>query len=400
METNTRRSSVLDFGSRYTKAGFTGEEAPREVFHSCVGVPRNKGLSGTILAHRSDVVGGDEAFADRGLLDLRWAVRRGHVQDVDLLEQLLFYTFYNRLEVVPDSTPCLFLEPTDQTPKGREKVAELLFERFNVPLIGLLNTSTATVYSTGRTTGVAIDSGAGKTMISAVCDGHAMAHSMRPSYIAGDVLTDELFASLQSKGYPLSTEKDWLLVQRVKETMCRASTNLSDDHRLMREMGDVSKLFYTLPDDERLFIFDSEYMVPERLFKPSLVSTTEDLRPATPTGYATSNAACQRPLAGWAETIVEVIDSCPTNVQDSLYGNIVLGGGTTMMTDVDRRLQMEMVRRGGPERVAKCVAFPDRGQAAWVGGSVWGCSASYPSLCLMKADYHDSGPSAVHRYVF
>lgn len=422
------RSAVLDVGTGFTKAGFSGEEAPREVFRSCTGVPRHAGVRATLYGHPSDIVAGDEAFADRGLLELLWPVQKGRVADYAQLERLLYYTLYGRLRLVPDVTPLLMLEPADQTRESREKTAEILFESFNVPLAGTLNTATATVYSTGRTTGLVVDSGAGKTMISAVCDGYTLAHTARPSMIAGNCLTDDLFSFLRSRGYPLSVPTDWELVNEVKETLCHVSTTGAEADAGECKVGDQTETlypgetdggaYYQLPDGERIFLLEAETQLAERLFKPSVtLPGAEEAAayeaPATPTGYSSSNpsmaSARKGQGSGWADTICDVIAACPSPAtRAALYSSVVLGGGTTMLRDVERRLQRELTSRtrsssetGGDDNVvAKVVAFPNRAQAAWIGGSVWSCSAAFPALCLSKADYYEGGAGSVHKYAF
>ncbi|CCW65653.1 unnamed protein product [Phytomonas sp. EM1] len=397
------RSVILDVGSLYTKAGFSGEIAARQVLRSCVGTPRHPGACMKFFdPHTADYVAGNEAFSDRGLLNLRWPVRYGHIMDFESYEYLLYHTLYRSLEVVPDATPLLLIQPTTQSHKDRERVAEVLFETFNIPLLGMLNASTATVYSTGRTTGIAVDSGAGKTLISAVCDSYPLSHTQRFSPIAGDVLTRELFNGLRQKGYPLSTEKDWAIVETVKETLCRVSRNPTEDRQGVNKHVDATVRF-TLPDNEHIFLFEHEVSLGEKLFDAKLVRqmpSEEEVgmnRYGDPTGYSVTNPACATPFTGWADVIEEVIAAAPGVYQEELRSNIVLGGGTTMLRDVDIRLQRELAQRGASS-VVKIIAFRERAQAAWLGGSVWACSPSYPSLCLSKANYFEGGSSTVHHY--
>lgn len=401
---DTLSSVVIDVGSAYTKAGFSGEEAAREVFRSVVGVPRHPGTRATLLGYPSDLVAGDEAHRDQGLLSLRRPVRARHVADWGVYEELLHYTLYQRLQVVPERSPFLLLEPADQTRAERERMAELLFEGASVPMLGLLNTSTATVYSTGRTSGVVIDSGAGQTMTGAVVEGYALAHAMRPSAVAGDYLTDQLLEQLQAHGYPLSAAIDRDLVERVKESRCRVAVDLAEERERYAARGPTAS--YELPDRERLFLFDGEFMVPEQLFDPSLRAAGLEA-PPTPTGLSSSNPGCGAPAMGWAETVAAVVDACPMDVQEGLYQSIILGGGTSMLPDLERRLQRDVVNhlkahmpRHFTSAVVKCVAFPERAQAAWLGGSLWACSPAFPHLCLTKADYHENGAAAVHKYAF
>lgn len=414
---STVQSTVVDVGSSFTKAGFSGEEAPRAVFHSVVGVPKHPKTRATLFRHATDIFAGDDAFKERGLLSTVSPVVKGHIQDFDALECLLFDTLYRRLSILPDSTPALLLEPPDHSREHREKLAEIMFESFNAPMLGLLNTSTATVYSTGRTTGVAVDSGAGKTMINAVIDGYALEGAMRSSYIAGDLLTDELFHCLRDRGYPLSTEQDWRIAEHVKETTCRAAIDLQEERRVLEDKG--PEVSYSLPDNERIFLFEDLFMIPERLINPHCMSKrhapngesseldVNQWRPRSPTMYSLTNKNCESALKGWPDTIEEVIQLSPELARDNLYENIVLGGGTSMLKDLEKRLQRELVMKNahmknimGEPRLVKCVAFEERALATWLGGSIWAASPVFLQTTLKKSEYHECGPSSIHMHKF
>lgn len=403
------QSTVIDVGSSFLKAGFSGEEAPREVFHSVVGTPKHPNTRATLFHHPTDIVGGEDAYNLVGMLSTVNPVQKGRIADFDAFECLMFDTLYRRLHILPDSSPTLLLEPPDQSRADREKVAEIMFESFNAPMVGLLNTSTATVYSTGRTTGVAVDSGAGRTIVNSVVNGYALDTALRSSFIAGDLLTDELFHCLRERGYPLSTEKDRRTVEHVKETLCRTAIDLEEERHILADKG--PEVCFPLPDNERIFLFDDLFMIPERLLDPSCMSNRygdETLDPNrwrtnSPTMYSITNPVCKSSVMGWADTIEEVISLSPDLVRDTLYENIVLGGGTSMMKDLEKRLQREMVMRStamknsyGEARMVKCVAFEERALAAWLGGSVWSASPVFLQTTLKKSDYHEEGPAAIH----
>lgn len=435
---STVLTAVLDIGTCFSKSGFSAEEAPRSVTHSCVGVPRHRNTRARLLQHSTDIMAGDDAYNNYGLLNITKPVVRGKIVNFEAWESLVFDILYRRLSIQPDSSPVLLLEPPDQQRNLREKVTEVMVESFNVPMIGILNTGTSTIYSTGRTTGIAIDSGAGSTMMSAVADGYCIENSMRSSFIAGDALTDELFYRLRRRGYPLSTKKDWQLVENIKETLCRVSLDVDVECRKMKEKGPT--VSYDLPDNERLFLFEDEFMLAECLFDPLNMPPrdaggkgnarggnlgnqsasrneeedgreahvdvrTDYWRPSSPTGYTATNPSCISPLKGWVDMIDEVIQYSPEMMRETLYENIVLGGGTTMLTDLEKGLQRELMLRAahkktvtGDPRVVKCVAFEERAQAAWIGASIWASSPVFLSTTLTKADYHEYGPSSIHMH--
>ncbi|KPA81321.1 putative Actin-like protein [Leptomonas pyrrhocoris] len=403
----TMQSVVVDIGSRNTRVGFSGEESPRVVQRSCVGLPRDQRPRPTLLQHRLDVVAGDEAYEDGGLLALTWPIQHGHVCDYEGLEKLLFSAFVDEARVCPEANPFLFLESADQSRRDRERLCELLYESFNMPLVGFLTNTAATLYASGRTSGLAIDSGAGRTCMAAVEEGYTLAHSIRLSSVAGDVLTDELFAALRAEGYPLSTSADRDLVEAAKEALGRVSADVTaeptqaEDDDFVTPSADDG---FVLPDQQRLFLLDHAYKVPEILFDWRLLTYTADqasqasMLPFTPTGYARANPTSEKMLLGWTDMLRDAAGAAPRYLEKTLYENVVLGGGNTLFKGVEQRVQREIVAMAPTGVQASCVAFAERGLAPWIGASIWGCSSVFPSTCLSKAAYHEQGCGAVHLY--
>ena len=124
---------VVDNGSGVTKAGFSGEDAPRSIFPSIVGRPKN--LNVLIGVECKDEYLGDVAQQKRGLLKISNPIERGIVKDWDLMEKIWNHTFYVELRVSPDEHPVLLTEAPLSARSTREKIAEIMFETFKVPAL-------------------------------------------------------------------------------------------------------------------------------------------------------------------------------------------------------------------------------------------------------------------------
>eukprot|EP01084_Bolivina_argentea_P272145 463266_1 len=149
---------VVDNGSAIVKAGFSGDDAPREVFPNVVGRPKNQGVM-VGMAQKDSYVG-NEAQSKRGILNLKYPMENGSVISWDDMEKIWHHTFYNELRIQPEEHAILLTEPVFNPKSNREKTTQIMFETFNVPAMYLGIQSVLSVYASGRTTAIAISSGA------------------------------------------------------------------------------------------------------------------------------------------------------------------------------------------------------------------------------------------------
>lgn len=161
-------SVIIDTGSGFTKAGFVGDDAPRERFPTVIGYEKDKNK--TMTAGRP-YCGEVAVTKGKGILNLYWPVNRGVFGEWEHLEGFWHDTFLNKLKVPAAENQTVITDAPLNSAENREKIAQVMFERFNVPGLYLANQGVMAAYGAGRTTCLVCLSGAGATYLVPVKDG-------------------------------------------------------------------------------------------------------------------------------------------------------------------------------------------------------------------------------------
>lgn len=365
---------VIDNGSGVVKAGFSGEDAPRAIFPSIVGRPKNPGV--IIGVEAKDEYLGDEAQQKRGVLKISHPIGHGIVQDWDDMEKIWNHTFYVELRVSPDEHPVLLTEAPLNPKVNREKMTQIMFETFNVPALYVAIQAVLSLYSAGRTTGIVCDSGDGVTHTVPIYEGFSIPHAVSRIQLAGRDLTTFMAKLLTERGYNFTSSAEMEIVRDIKEKTAFVAV---DYDAAMKQSQDSSSLEmqYELPDGTPITIGSERFRCPEYLFKP-LEMNGKDMDSIQDLTYKS-------------------IQECDVDVRRELYQNIILSGGSTMFEGIGERLLKEIEARAPKAVSVKVIASPDRKYAVWRGGSTLTSLSTFASMWITKEDYDEHGAAIVHR---
>lgn len=369
---------VIDNGSGMVKAGFAGEDAPSCVFPSIIGRPKYKNMmrtGGDDKTQDSQIYVGDDAQSKRGVLKLNYPIEHGIVTNWDDMEKIWDYTFNEQLRIDPESRHVMLTEAPQNPKKNREKMMEIMFEKFKVPASYVAVQGVLSLYASGRTTGIVLDIGDGVTHTIPVFEGYSIPNAINRYDLAGRDVTDYLRRLLDDRGHRFTTSSEREIVRDIKEKLCHLAMDPDDEIKLYRKKNMTRS--YTLPDGNVIKIGDEMFRAPEVLFDPELIG---------------------KEIKGIDQAVFDSIQKTDIDVRKDLYANIVLSGGTTMIKHLDKRLEKELnILKPSRMGKVKIIALPERRYSVWIGGSVLSSLPTFENTWIYKKEYDDCGTQIIHR---
>ena len=367
---------IIDNGSGMCKAGIAGDDAPRATFPSIVGRPKMPGIM--VGMDQKDTYVGEEAQAKRGVLTLKYPIEHGIVTNWDDMEKIWHHCFFNELRVTPEEHSAHLTEAPMNPKQNREKMTQILFETFNVPTFYVSIQAVLSLYASGRTTGIVLDSGDGVTHTVPIYEGYNLPHAIMRIDLAGRDMTDYLVKLLSEVGQSFASSAEREIVRDIKEKLCYVALDFESEMKTYAESSAMDKT-YELPDGNTVTVGNQRFRCPEALFQPMKLG---------------------KEFAGVHELTFQSIMKCDVDVRKDLYGNIVLSGGTTMFPGIAERLNKEVVALAPSSMKIKVIAPPERKYSVWIGGSILSSLSTFQTMWITKAEYDESGPGIVHRKCF
>lgn len=339
----------------------------------------------------------------RSNMEIQSYMKDGMIDNWDLFEKVLDYAYKRVIMSESELHPVLFSEASWNTRHNREKLTELMFEKYNVPAFFLVKNAVLAAFANGRATALVVDSGAKHTSVVPVHEGYVLTQAVVKSPLGGDYLSMQCRQHLEKQGIELTmgyaiSGKDVVKERDQPRYTKRAlPENLAsswEQYMLRQQLQDYQAAVVQVlesPYDERI------------------ASQIPAVHYEFPTGYHQDFGSERFKLAenlfdhtmlGAGQLASTSVSNCDADVRLALYGSVVVTGGNTLLPGFPERLNRDLQHRAPSNTRIKMIVANgtvERRFGAWIGGSILASIGTFQQMWISAQEYEEGGKSQVER---
>jgi actin-like protein 6A len=337
----------------------------------------------------------------------------GLIQDFNPIKELIGHALNKVMKCNPSEHPILVTEPTWNTPYNRERMAEIMFEDFNVPAFYIANTGVLNAFAAGKGSALVIDVGEAMASVTPVVDGFVLrkglAYSPLPKLVQAharhllvsptshrrgiDLIPYQLIANKMpvEPGAPpkfvprqdriagtTDSWRTWAQVREVDEWI-QTIAGVLDQGWNDQLAAQKPVRQYEFPTGYNMYFGPERYQVGEQFFyhSPQLVASNPNLPKSIPA------------------LITEALRACDPELRQVLMGNVVLTGGGSQFSGFTERLSTELTRSFPHTKIHAPGNFIERRYSGWLGGSILASLGTFHQLWISREEWQEHGKPIV-----
>ncbi|KAF8917801.1 actin-related protein Arp4p [Mucidula mucida] len=391
---------VVDIGASSVRAGYAGDDTPKAIIPTSYGYIPDGNTGDVAMADTADgkkprfYIGQSGPSIWRHGMEIGNPIKDGLIHDFEPIHDLVEHAITNVMGCNPTEHPILVTEPAWNTPENRERMAEIMFEEFQVPAFYIANTGVLNTFAAGKGSALVIDIGNQVASVTPVVDGFVLRKGLQYSALptlvvaralnnltqmqphmrrpAIDLYPHQLIASKQPvepnapPNFTLREDrlpgvtpswKTWYELREIDEWLQTVGGILesgwNDQAAAQRppRQYEFATGYNTWFGPERYYIGEQFFYHP-----PNMQQTNQNLPKTIPT------------------LITDSLRSYDVELRQVLMGNVVLTGGGSLFPGLNDRLANEMGRTFPHVSQTVKIHAPgnpiERRYGGWLGGSI------------------------------
>ncbi|KAJ7117406.1 actin-related protein Arp4p [Mycena crocata] len=419
---------VIDVGTSSVRAGYAGDDTPKAVIPTTYGYQKSPPDADAAMTDPTE----DPMHAPPGRfakmymgqygpsvwregMEVANPLNEGLIHDFEPVSALMRHAIVDVMRCNPSEHPILVTEPAWNTPANRERMAEIMFEEFQVPAFYIANTGVLNAFAAGKGSALVIDVGQTMASVTPIVDGFVLrkglVYSPLPKLVHAHARHILLSPSPQRGGRGIDLFPHQLVANKMAvEVNAPPRFTLREDRvqgtteswRTWYEAREVDEWIqsvagileqgwndqaaasrpprqYEFPTGYNAWFAQERFSVGEQFFwhSPQLLASNPGLPKTIPA------------------LISESLRACDPELRQVLVGNIVLTGGGSLFTGFGDRLSAELARSFPHVKIHSPGNPVERRYGGWLGGSVLGSLGTFHQLWISKEEWMEHGKAIV-----
>ncbi|KAF7965877.1 hypothetical protein HWV62_41160 [Athelia sp. TMB] len=371
---------VVDIGTSSVRAGYAGDDTPKAIIPTSYGyipqipdgdIAMADAGDGTAPSKNAKLYLGQHGPSIwRAGMEIGNPMRDGLIHDWDPISPLISHALVDVMRCNPQEHPILVTEPAWNSVANRERMAEIMFEEFQVPAFYIANTGVLNAFAAGKGSAFVIDIGQTMASITPVIDGFVLRKEPHapPRYTLRE---DRIAGTTESW-------KRWSEVNEVDEWIQSVAGVLDQGWNDQAAAARPPKQ-YEFPTGYNQYFGPERFAVGEQFFSHSreLAASNPNLPKSMP------------------QLITDSLRACEPDLRGVLMGNVVLTGGGTLFAGFGERLSNEMARNFPHIKIHAPGNPTERRYGGWLGGSILASLGTFHQLWISKEEWAEHGKAIV-----
>lgn len=242
---------VIDLGNAITKVGFSGEDLPTYVMPSIHGrsIYADMEKKNEITYELKTNLFGYEALDSKENYRIKNLSAGDHKTATDLeFGEMIRELMETKLSIIPSDYKVIVNISPIKNQDNIVTLGRIFLEDLGFKGLAMINSSSLSLFSTGRTSGIVIECGERRTYTVPIYEGFPLYHALNKNKIGGRDVTDIIAKGTGELGV---LPDDIQNLRSIKEKMC-CVPYLEDISYYINNDQDIitnDKMLYKLPDD-------------------------------------------------------------------------------------------------------------------------------------------------------